>query len=444
MKKATLSIILMFAILFLGDFSFAQTNQVSEINDSHWRILFEGKLTDATGKEVPDGKYNVKFSIFDAPQEGNIVWQEIFEKENRIEIKTGNLQAMLGLLSPLNLDFNEKDYFLSVMIGGNSEVPLWDEEMQPRRKIITLEKLLNDGSFVLSQNDLIDALIKEFESLDESHLKSSNRLNAFIEFIKNKLSAPSNSTIIVNLDTLQKIFEKAATLDNEKSTQISEEGGGFLDFIKRIINILIEKISLIFEKIGQIFTSLMNISDKIDKIYEIVSKSDLNFLPSQEQTLFQTENFLFKSPTQSFGSAVITKGANSIFVLEPQIKKTSKIFITFKKSPAFVWWISEKIEGKGFSIALYPQSLEDIEFDWWVVNDLNFKESPLPSPTALPQNQNQNNEQTQSPLNSQTSATETPQIQLQEQQIEIAPESSLNENLEQQEQNQQAIQKTQE
>lgn len=415
MGKGVSLVLLVLFLYSFGHFVFAQSIPEPDYGGappaSNWRILFDGKLTDADGRPVADGNYNARFAIFDAEEEGSEVWLEIFEKDNRIKVLEGNFQAMLGQVSPIDLDFNKGDFYLSVSIGGSDETPVWDKEMKPRRKIITLEKLLSGEELILSESELIDALIKEFESLDAGGtLRPDRSAAAFIEFIKNKLKAPDGSTIIVNLNTLQKILEKAAVISQVKETKAAEAGGGFLEFFIRIINTLIEKIAQIFEKIGQIFTYLINISDKVDKIYDIVSKPNANQAVSPEGHEAVGGEFSMNAlTTQAFGSGSVEKNSSSLFVEAPQVDNSSKIFITFKRSPPFVWWISQKLAGQGFYISLYPQAADNISFDWWIVNNLNFKESPLPSPSELPQNQN--NEQTQSPPVAQTPTAETPQEQ---------------------------------
>jgi len=385
--KKIFVVIFIFGILFGQSLFKAQaevTEQDKASNLFDWRILFSGKLTDVEGNPVADGKYNVRFAIYDSPQGGDYVWEENFINENRIEVLNGNFQAVLGERAPINLDFNKNDYFLGVTIGGSFNQPIWDNEMLPRRKIITLEKLLDNGSqFVLSEGDLIDALVKEFESLKPTK-------KTFIDFIKDKLKAPDDSTIIVNLNTLQAILEKVAQIDkkDESLTSAQNVSGRFLDFFIKIINTLIEKITQIFEKIGQIFSSLMNISDKVDKIYNILSNTNSqSSLNSMSASLSEPQ--LTVTPTQAFGSAKIEPGKNVVFVEAPQISQTSKIFITFEQVPPFVWWISQKVPQKGFYLSLYPETLEEISFDWWIVNDINFKDSSLPSPTSLPNNKDQ-------------------------------------------------------
>ncbi len=37
-------------------------------------ISYQGKLTDSTGKIVPDDTYSMQFKLFDAPTGGNLLW----------------------------------------------------------------------------------------------------------------------------------------------------------------------------------------------------------------------------------------------------------------------------------------------------------------------------------------------------------------------------------
>ena len=39
-------------------------------------LSYQGVLTDANGAIVPDGKYTVRFKLYDAAEGGRVVWSE--------------------------------------------------------------------------------------------------------------------------------------------------------------------------------------------------------------------------------------------------------------------------------------------------------------------------------------------------------------------------------
>ena len=80
-------------------------------------MSYQGIVKDAEGNAVKDGNYTLKFKIYNADTEGEVLWEE----EQKLDLKNGIVNCYLGVNNGLNLPFDEQ-YWLSLEIGGE-ELP---------------------------------------------------------------------------------------------------------------------------------------------------------------------------------------------------------------------------------------------------------------------------------------------------------------------------------
>src|SRR5262249_37035587 len=83
---------------------------------------FQGILTDNTGAIVPDGNYNLSFSLYDASSGGTLVWGP--ESQPSTPVARGGFSVVLGMGSPaipLAIPF-DKNYWLGISVGGGPEL----------------------------------------------------------------------------------------------------------------------------------------------------------------------------------------------------------------------------------------------------------------------------------------------------------------------------------
>jgi hypothetical protein len=80
-------------------------------------INFQGVLKDASGNVVPDGNYDLTFSIYDAASNGNLLWSET----QTLNVTGGVFSAQLGSVNPIDLPF-DVSYWLGVTVGSGSEL----------------------------------------------------------------------------------------------------------------------------------------------------------------------------------------------------------------------------------------------------------------------------------------------------------------------------------
>ncbi len=103
------------------------------------QLNYQGKLQDADGITVPDGSYNMKFTIYDAASDGTALWSAretdacgapINPSAKSISVYNGVFSTLLGESGdcPITLDFADDAYYLGVTVGA-------DSEMTPRKRI---------------------------------------------------------------------------------------------------------------------------------------------------------------------------------------------------------------------------------------------------------------------------------------------------------------------
>lgn len=80
-------------------------------------ISYQGVLTDANGKTVEDGNYNLTFKLYEVASGGTSIWSE----EQVAAISTGIFNVSLGSTTPLNRPF-DKPYWLGITVGTGTEL----------------------------------------------------------------------------------------------------------------------------------------------------------------------------------------------------------------------------------------------------------------------------------------------------------------------------------
>jgi len=88
-------------------------------------INFQGRLTDATGKFVPDGYYSVMFRIYTDSIGGSAKWSET----QSVAVSKGLFNVILGSVTPIpDSIFNYPNTWLGIQVGA-------DPEMTPRQRL---------------------------------------------------------------------------------------------------------------------------------------------------------------------------------------------------------------------------------------------------------------------------------------------------------------------
>ncbi len=80
-------------------------------------ISYQGVLTDAAGKTVTDGSYNLTFKLYDVSTGGSPLWSEA----QSVSVSKGIFNVILGSVTPLTSSF-DKQYWLGVTVGAGSEL----------------------------------------------------------------------------------------------------------------------------------------------------------------------------------------------------------------------------------------------------------------------------------------------------------------------------------
>jgi len=94
-------------------------------------VPYSGRLLDASGQPMPDGAYDLSFSLYDAPDEGTVLWSET---QYGVIIKDGNIKTDLGKVTSIPKDvLTRKELWLSVSVRGSNEIQF--THLNPRQRL---------------------------------------------------------------------------------------------------------------------------------------------------------------------------------------------------------------------------------------------------------------------------------------------------------------------
>lgn len=113
--------------------------------EPYTRLLpFQGHLTDATGKPVPDGAKTILFQIYSAPVDGTIQWAG---EVHRTTVNGGLVNVLLGAKNPLprtrtddpQRPFFDANLYLQIAVDSNNDnrIDASDPPLLPRQSIVS-------------------------------------------------------------------------------------------------------------------------------------------------------------------------------------------------------------------------------------------------------------------------------------------------------------------
>jgi len=339
-KSNFLKLIIIFALIpFLLGFSFcfAQERDSQEETDQpkRLRILYQGQLTDSEGNPIEDGRYNMRFEIYDDDTQGEVLWKGEYAFYNAISVEEGQFKVILGRENPIELDLNQAPFWLVITIGsfGDEGKIQWREELQPRKKITTLSELLGEEELTQADWENISQVIEE------------------------KLGDQTDIVLLFDINQLENLEKEASS---GSSSKIYSAFQNLLNFISDKISEIGEKLNLILDKLKNIISTLAEIKYKIDALYNalIVNKG----LAPEGEVDFGGEN------EQVSGTGIIKAGQKTAEIEDNSIQENSLIFVAFADSPDGLWQISKNSSEKYFELTLEEPAPEDLRFEYWIVN----------------------------------------------------------------------------
>ncbi len=81
-------------------------------------MSYQGILTDNAGTPVPNGTYDLTFSLYDVAADGAPLWTET---QTAVAVQAGLVSVQLGSVAPLTLAF-DVPYFLGISVDGGAEM----------------------------------------------------------------------------------------------------------------------------------------------------------------------------------------------------------------------------------------------------------------------------------------------------------------------------------
>lgn len=108
-------------------------------------ISHQGLLTDSNGNAVPDGDYDLTFTLSTSPNNSVQLWEETHQD---VVVQNGLFNVILGSITPLDLPFDDV-YHLGISVNGGTE-------LMPRIPLTSSPYSLNvdDDAAVKSLNEL--------------------------------------------------------------------------------------------------------------------------------------------------------------------------------------------------------------------------------------------------------------------------------------------------
>jgi hypothetical protein len=252
---------------------------------------------------------------------------------------------------------------LEIAVGSpieNNEI-IWDIGVKSRKKIISLSDLLKEeGLDYLKEDGLTE---KEWESI--------------FQLLEEKLGKQPEMVFLFDLEQL-------GTGGNSFSSQLSIILKNLINFLSEKISEMGNKLLEIGEKIDEVSTklegitlTLLNIGEKIDRLYQVlVIDRGLD-----SEGLLSESNGIKKYTAQKFERLIIKKEESSIRIFNQSIETESLIFVSFLDDPGCSWWISEKVPGSSFDISLKEPASQDLRFDYWILDEEGGQQL-LPSTTT--------------------------------------------------------------
>lgn len=169
-----------------------QVNATAGVNE---QFNYQGRLLNTAGATVPDGDYNMEFTIVQDgngcnpaisttyPCSGTVKWTESWESTNKVTVRNGYFSVYLGSITPFgsSVDWNQDTLWLGVNIGGTGS-PSYDGVMKPMKR-------LGASPFALNSKLLGGLLASDFVKLAQGVQTDSTTVSSV--FV-NKTGASGN------------------------------------------------------------------------------------------------------------------------------------------------------------------------------------------------------------------------------------------------------------
>jgi hypothetical protein len=128
-------------------------------------INYQGRLTDASGNPVPDGNYQITFTIYDDSTDGSAIWTET----QSAAVTGGTFNVLLGSDSALtDSHFVSNERWLGIKVGT-------DPELVPRTRLVTAPYTYRVATVDGASGGTITGILRVVEEVEVS---SGERLDS--------------------------------------------------------------------------------------------------------------------------------------------------------------------------------------------------------------------------------------------------------------------------
>lgn len=102
MRLAVVRLAFLITIGIVAGLLIFPSSQIHAAQTVPYKVNFQGRLTNTTGNVMPDGLYNIKFRLYNVVSGGTVVWSELRETTNRIQVTNGLFSVQLGDVTALS------------------------------------------------------------------------------------------------------------------------------------------------------------------------------------------------------------------------------------------------------------------------------------------------------------------------------------------------------
>ncbi len=263
----------------------------------------------------------------------------------------------------------------STKISSHDKDGLWqynsknegaDKELEGEMELLTkeLNKMLG-GGYVTENGRAID----QGENVIK---KLSLQTNENINTLKELQSSVDNNLEVINAEMNQ--YDKTTGILSVSISNIRKDANQQADLLAHIQSRI--------DSLGSENESLMNFFLAInpDTLVYVDESGDLNLeglLSAREISaeIIETEKISIVSTdfSQSLGTATIIAGKTEVFIENVSVEEGDKVFITPNTPMKQTIAATEVRVGEGFLVSMIDPLIDNVSFDWFVVNEIDNK-----------------------------------------------------------------------
>ncbi len=151
-QRQNLGLFILFFSVICSLFIIFLSPSAAAVQTVPYKINFQGYLRDSSNQTLADGDYNMTFRLYDATENGTVMWTGIRQETTRVAVVNGYFSVQLGDTSPLSPTlFDGSDLYLEIELptpatatcATNGCANYSEGPMTPRQRIASAAYAIN-------------------------------------------------------------------------------------------------------------------------------------------------------------------------------------------------------------------------------------------------------------------------------------------------------------